>query len=87
MSGGVPIRQGGVYGAGSTDLTYARTIRKGGYTPPTAVRRALIGADWMTGEQLHQAIPPDYTADIGRQLIDALATQPNSRSTLTTAWV
>jgi DNA (cytosine-5)-methyltransferase 1 len=65
---------GGVYGGGSGTITRARTIRHGGYTPPTAVRAQLLGVDWtMTQHELSQAIPPAYTEHIGRQLLAVLA--------------
>lgn len=32
-----------------------------------------MGIDWMTGDELSQAIPPAYTAFIGEQLLDQLA--------------
>jgi DNA (cytosine-5)-methyltransferase 1 len=54
----------GVYGGG-------RSLRKGnrgGYTPNVNVRRELMQCDWMSGKELSQAIPPAYTAYIGRKL-------------------
>lgn len=33
---------------------------------------AAMGIDWMNGDELSQAIPPAYTAWIGRQLLVAL---------------
>jgi DNA (cytosine-5)-methyltransferase 1 len=66
-------RIAGAYGGGSTDLEHARTVRHGGYTPPTPVRAALLGIDWMTQAQLSQAIPPAYTTFIGGQLLEHLA--------------
>lgn len=63
---------GGVYGAGTSDRTKARTVRRGGYTPRTHVRRALMGIDWMTGNELSQALPPAYTEFIGEQLLNAI---------------
>jgi len=64
---------GGVYGGGSNDRNRARTVRHGGYTPPTDVRGPLLGVDWpMTQYELSQAIPPAYTHFLGLQLMDAL---------------
>jgi DNA (cytosine-5)-methyltransferase 1 len=34
--------------------------------------RLAMGIDWMTGDELSQAIPPAYTEFIGAQLLDAL---------------
>lgn len=69
---------GGVYGGGRTDRVEARTVRKGGYTPPDkSVREALIGVEpgHMTLHGLSQSIPPAYTEHIGFQLIDYLNAQ------------
>jgi DNA (cytosine-5)-methyltransferase 1 len=35
---------------------------------------ACMGIDWMTGNELAQAIPPAYTEYLGRHLLDYLAT-------------
>jgi DNA (cytosine-5)-methyltransferase 1 len=35
-----------------------------------------LGIDWMSGDELCQAIPPAYTAWIGRQLLSSLAVSP-----------
>jgi len=62
----------GVYGNGSPTHQAARA-RAGGYTPPSeAVRRQLMGIDWMTRKELTQAIPPVFTEYIGEQLMDYL---------------
>ena len=37
-----------------------------------AVARVAMGIDWMTRDELSQAIPPAYTEFIGRQLIRAI---------------
>jgi DNA (cytosine-5)-methyltransferase 1 len=65
---------GGVYGgAWSKNATLDPTVKRtGGYAPPDAVQRELMGINWMTRKQLAQAIPPDYTEVIGTQLLDHL---------------
>lgn len=40
-----------------------------------AERRVAMGIDWMTAEELSQAIPPAYTEWIGKQLLKALEAQ------------
>lgn len=63
-------RVGGVYGNGAPDPRKA-AIRQGGYTPPVAVQRVLMGLD-LPRDHLNQAIPPAYTQWVGGQLFDAL---------------
>ena len=36
-------------------------------------RRDAMGIDWMTGEELSQAIPPAYTEFIGKRIIESIA--------------
>jgi DNA (cytosine-5)-methyltransferase 1 len=58
-----------VTGHGTT--TYARD--KLGRNPTIAEYRALMGGiGWMNRDELSQAIPPQYTEHIGRQLMDVL---------------
>jgi DNA (cytosine-5)-methyltransferase 1 len=65
----------GVYGNGSPSRDAAKA-RSGGYTPPSqGVRNTLMGIDWMSRNGLSQSIPPAYTAFIGAQLIDHLASE------------
>lgn len=69
------VRVGGVYGgAWSKNRTLDPTVKRtGGYAPPDDdVQRELMGIDWMTRQQLNQAIPPAYTEHIGRALLQAL---------------
>ena len=44
------------------------SIRDGCQQFSTDQRREAMGIDWMTGDELTQAIPPAYTEFIGRQL-------------------
>lgn len=39
------------------------------YAGEAELRKAAMGIDWMSNEELNQAIPPAYTEFIGRQLI------------------
>lgn len=41
-----------------------------------AQARVAMGIDWMTRDELREAIPPAYTAWIGRQLLSSLAVSP-----------
>lgn len=59
-----------VTGHGTT--TYARD--KLGRNPTIAEYRALMGGiDWMNRDELSQAIPPQYTEYIGRQLLEVVS--------------
>jgi DNA (cytosine-5)-methyltransferase 1 len=46
-----------------------RSVRDGTQQFSTPARREAMGIDWMTGNELSQAIPPAYTEFIGKQLI------------------
>lgn len=57
----------GVYGSAG-----GACVRDGTQQFSTAERAEAMGIDWMTGNELSQAIPPAYTEWIGRQLLAAL---------------
>lgn len=66
------IRIGGVYGNGPANRAIEYRDGRlfgGGYVPTPDVRRKLMGCEWMTGEELSQAIPPAYTEHLGHQLM------------------
>jgi DNA (cytosine-5)-methyltransferase 1 len=48
-------------------------ITVAGHIGLTAYARAAMGIDWMTRDELAQAIPPAYSAYLGRQLLRACA--------------
>lgn len=50
-----------------------RTVEVGVWRIPLDVQQAAMGIDWMTREELSQAIPPAYTEFLGRQLIAAIS--------------
>ena len=69
----------GVYGGGPTGrYTFENGIRKGlkgrrgGYQGRMDERREAMGIDWMTSQELNNAIPPAYTEFIGTQLLNHL---------------
>lgn len=51
----------------------ARYVTVGGHNYNPTEGRAAMGIDWMTRDELNEAIPPAFTEFIGRQLIAALA--------------
>lgn len=60
----------GVYGGHGRDRR--RTSSAWAQDFPTEDRRFAMGIDWMTGDELSQAIPPAYTEFIGAQLLEHL---------------
>jgi len=61
-----PVRPNtvGVWGSAG-----GRSVRDGTQQFSTDERREAMGIDWMTGDELSQAIPPAYTEYIGRELL------------------
>ncbi len=56
--------------AAPMDRYEARYVRKGGYVPRSlAVRRELLGIDWMTAGAMNQAVPPRYGQHVGEALM------------------
>lgn len=51
------------------------TVEIGVYRIPLAVQRAAMGIDWMTLEELSEAIPPAYTELIGGYLLAEFRTR------------
>jgi DNA (cytosine-5)-methyltransferase 1 len=49
-----------------------RTVEVGVWRIPLAVQHAAMGVDWMTLEELSEAIPPAYTEHLGRQLLEVI---------------
>lgn len=49
-----------------------RTVEVGVWRIPLIVQQRAMGIDWMTLEELSEAIPPAYTEYIGRQLLRAI---------------
>lgn len=62
---GLKARVIGVYGGHGRDRR--RKFNTQDFS--TAARREAMGIDWMTGDELSQAIPPSYTAFIGAHLL------------------
>lgn len=61
----------GVYGHGDGG---GRTAGKG-WKGTFAMRKAVMGIDWMNREELAQAIPPAYTRFIGDQLMNGIKSE------------
>jgi DNA (cytosine-5)-methyltransferase 1 len=70
----------GVYGTKPDGCTTYRYRNNGNYKGKSLIRAAksieeaslAMGIDWMTWEEIREAIPPAYTEFIGRQLIQAI---------------
>ena len=60
----------GVYGGGHGESKRGKEAGQRNYS--AAEQRQAMGIDWMTVDELSQAIPPAYTEFIGRQIIGQL---------------
>ena len=49
-----------------------KSVRDGTQQFSTRERGEAMGIDWMTGDELSQAIPPAYTQWVGQRLLEAL---------------
>jgi DNA (cytosine-5)-methyltransferase 1 len=58
----------GAYGGGAHRTTNTRNAYQG----TASERRAALGIDWMTRDEMAQAIPPAYTEWLGLQVIESL---------------
>lgn len=65
-------RIAGVYSGGGEARNKALRgeSRRGGYTPRTSVRLELMQMPWATQREVNEAIPPAYTAFIGREILN-----------------
>jgi DNA (cytosine-5)-methyltransferase 1 len=52
-----------------------RTVEIGVWRIPLAIQQAAMGIDWMTLDELTEAIPPAYTEYIGGELMEAIAAE------------
>lgn len=57
-----------------------RTVEIGVWRIPLDIQQLAMGIDWMTREELSQAIPPAYTEHIGKQLIAMLRPNMSARN-------
>lgn len=64
-------RRKGHYGKLDQDVSYVQVT--GGGNAKIANKLDAMGIDWMTNDEVNEAIPPAYTEHVGRQLMSHLA--------------
>jgi DNA (cytosine-5)-methyltransferase 1 len=64
---------------GATNRNGRRTVEIGVWRIPLETQQEAMGVDWMTLEELSEAIPPAYTEFIGNQLRQHLEHGPLAR--------
>jgi DNA (cytosine-5)-methyltransferase 1 len=62
----------GIYARGGKGHRHGKGLRDASSEPPKITAQEAMGIDWMTKEELTQAIPPAYTEYIGKYLLKAL---------------
>ena len=62
----------GVYARGGHGPRHGRGVREMSPWPPQITPAEAMGIDWMTKQELTQAIPPAYTEYIGRYLLEII---------------
>lgn len=67
-----------ITGMGSTPRKDKGGVR---YKSPVAEKRTAIGIDWMTTEEITEAIPPAFTEFIGKHLMAHLSPAPSRADT------
>lgn len=61
-----------VYGKGGKGPRHGAGVREAAPRPGAPSWATAMGIDWMTDDELREAIPPAYTEYIGRQLLQVL---------------
>ena len=70
----LPMHPGhGIKGNSAGRWTEGTIISVAGHNTAVAECRRAMAIDWMTGDELSEAIPPAYTEFIGKQLLEFLS--------------